>query len=183
MIICINFLVRNCNSQFDFPVTLPHGQDVDVRIEAEAERLSFISEGGLYLCSVMVPGPHHSTGIGRTNDMTTVVTGLGPDAGYWLGVRPSLLVGKVVDDLTSGRVHHLDAAVQEADTDIRTVLSIPQTEYLSTTLDSIEDPDVAVSHRTAIIGSTQERARAPRMFRADTGVPAAHTAALPGLTS
>ena len=64
-----------------------------------------------------------------------------------------------------------------------TVLSVPQAEYLSPALDSIEDPDVPISHRTAIVSSTQEGARAPGMFRADTGVPAAHTAALPGLTS
>ena len=31
--------------QFDLPVALPHGQDVDVRVEAETERLPFVSEG------------------------------------------------------------------------------------------------------------------------------------------
>ena len=63
-----------------------------------------------------------------------------------------------------------------------TVLSVPQAEYLSPALDSIQDPDVPISHGTAIVGSTQEGARAPGVFGANTGVPAAHTAALPGLT-
>ena len=31
--------------QFDLAVSLPHGQDVDVRVEAETERLPFVSEG------------------------------------------------------------------------------------------------------------------------------------------
>ena len=66
---------------------------------------------------------------------------------------------------------------------VRTVLGVPETEYLSPALDSIEDPDVPISHRTAIVGSTQERARTAGMFGANTGVPAPHTAALAGLTS
>ena len=45
------------NSQFDLPVTLPHGQDVDVRVEAETERLSLVPEGGLELATVVIPGP------------------------------------------------------------------------------------------------------------------------------
>ena len=71
----------------------------------------------------MVPRPHHSTGVGRPYDVTAVMTGLGPDAGHWLGVRPSLLVGEVVDNLTGGGVHHLDAAVQEAHTDLEIMIS------------------------------------------------------------
>ena len=67
----------------------------------------------------MVPGPDHPTGVGRPDDVAAVVAGLGPDAGDWLGVRPCLLVGQVVDDLTGGGVHHLDAAVQQADTDLQ----------------------------------------------------------------
>ena len=68
-------------------------------------------------------------------------------------------------------------------THVRSILGVPQTEYLSPALDSIEDPDVSISNRTPIVGSTQERARAAGMFGADTGVSAPHTAALAGLTS
>ena len=68
-------------------------------------------------------------------------------------------------------------------THVRSILCVPQTEYLSPALDSVEDPDVPISHRTAIVGSTQERARTAGMFGANTGVPAPHTAALAGLTS
>ena len=37
--------LRGLVVQFDLPVALPHGQDVDVRVEAQTERLPFISEG------------------------------------------------------------------------------------------------------------------------------------------
>ena len=43
--------------QLDLSAALPHGQDVDVRVEAEAERLSLVPEGGLELATVVIPGP------------------------------------------------------------------------------------------------------------------------------
>ena len=54
------------------------------------------------------------------------MAGLSPDAGHWLGVCPSLLVCEVVDDLAGGGVDDLDAAVQEADTDVSAVLGVPR---------------------------------------------------------
>ena len=58
--------------------------------------------------------------------------GLGPNAGHRLGLRPGLLVGEVIDDLTGGGVDDLDAAVQEADTDVCPVLRVPGEDPQST---------------------------------------------------
>ena len=104
----------------------------------------------------MVPRPHVPRGVRGPDDVCVLLARLGPDAGRRLGVLQCLLVGEVVDDLTGGRVDHLDAAVQEAHTYIRPVLSVPQAEDLSPALDGIKDPDVAVGHGAAIVPAAEE---------------------------
>ena len=73
-----------------------------------------------------------------------------------MGVLQCLLVREIVDDLTGGRVDHLDTAVQKSNTDVCSVLSVSQTEDLSPALDRVEDPDVAVRDRAAIVRAAEE---------------------------
>ena len=70
--------------------------------------------------------PDDPAGVGGSDDVSGVVAGLRPDAGHRLGLSPRLVVGEVVDDLAGGGVDDLDAAVQQADTDVCPVLRVPQ---------------------------------------------------------
>ena len=54
-------LERGLVIQFDLPAALPHGEDVDVGVEAEAERLALVPHRGQNLPRVVVPGPHDPT--------------------------------------------------------------------------------------------------------------------------
>ena len=68
-----------------------------------------------------------------TYNVRILLPWLGPDTAHWLGVFCCLFICKAVDDLAGGRVHHFDAAINESNTDISTVLGVAQAENLTTT--------------------------------------------------